>query len=163
MQDPHVRYLLRKSTTSERAASGEGAKLVQLEVDSKTPLYDGCDPEVICFRFTLELLNTKAKNKWTDKSLDEHLKFLHNKVLPAGNLCPTSVEEAKKIVCLFDLPHIRYHACINDCIIYWGSTREKPVANVQCFSIQEGRKESSLESCMVLSDHSPSAAVFRRS
>jgi hypothetical protein len=65
---------------------------------------------------TLKLLKTKAKNKWTDSSLDEHLKYLH-KVLPAGNLCPTNVEEAKKIMCPLDLPHIRYHTCINDCII----------------------------------------------
>ena len=139
MQDPHVRDLLRKSTTSERAASREEAKLAQLEVDSRTPLYDGCDPEVTRLSFTLELLKTKAKNKWTDKSLDEHLKFLHNKVLPAGNLCPTSVEEAKKIVCPFDLPHIRYHACINDCIIYWGSTREKLV--VQCAMLLDTRRQ----------------------
>ena len=34
MQDRHVRDLLRKSTTSERAASREEAKLAQLEVDS---------------------------------------------------------------------------------------------------------------------------------
>ena len=42
MQDPHVRELLRKNTTSERAASREEAKLAQLELDSKTPLYEGC-------------------------------------------------------------------------------------------------------------------------
>jgi hypothetical protein len=118
VQDPHVRDLLHKSTTSDRAASREEAKLAQLEVDSKTPLYDGCDPEVTRLSFTLELLNTKAKNKWTDARLDEHLKHIHNKVLPVGNLCPTSVEEAKKIVCPLDIPHIRYHACINDCILY---------------------------------------------
>ena len=61
MEDPHVRDLLRKSTTSERAASREEAKLAQLEVDSRTPLYDGCDPEVTRLSFTLELLKTKAK------------------------------------------------------------------------------------------------------
>ena len=107
MRDPHVRDLLCKKTTSDRAASREEAKLAQLEVDSRTPLYDGCDPEVTRLSFTLELLKTKAKNKWTDKSLDEHLKYLHNKVLPAGNLCLTSVKEAKKIIFHFDLPHIR--------------------------------------------------------
>ena len=137
---------------------------MQLEVDSRTQLYDGCDPEVTRLSFTLELLKTKAKNKWIDKSLDEHLKYLHNKVLPAGNLCPTSVEEAKKIVCPFDFPHIRYHTCINGCIIYRGGARGKnQLSSVQCFSIQEGMKESSSMSCMVLSDHSPSAAVFHRS
>src|SRR3954469_16198376 len=41
MQDPHVRELLRKNTTSERTASREEAKLAQLELDSKTPLYEG--------------------------------------------------------------------------------------------------------------------------
>jgi hypothetical protein len=109
VRDPHVRDLLRKKTSSDRAASREEAKLEQLEVDSKTPLYDGCDPEVTRLSFTLELLKTKAKNKWTDRSLDELLKYL-KKVLPVGNLWPTSVDEAKKIVCPLDLPHIRYHA-----------------------------------------------------
>ena len=118
VRDPHVRDLLCKKTTSDRAASREEAKLEQLEVDSKTPLYDGCAPEVTRLSFTLELLNTKAKNKWSDKSLDDHLKYLNKLVLPLGNMCPTSVYEAKKIVCPLDLPHIRYHACINDCIIY---------------------------------------------
>ena len=42
MQDPHVRDLLRKNTTSERAASREEAKLPQLELDLKTPLYEDC-------------------------------------------------------------------------------------------------------------------------
>ena len=90
----------------------------------------------------LELLKTKAKNKWTEKCLDEHLKYLHNKVLPAGNLCPTSVEEAKKIVSPFDLPHIRYHACINDCIIYGGEHVEKLV--VQCAMLLDTRRQESL-------------------
>src|SRR4051812_11302314 len=96
--DPHVRDLLLKKTTSDRAASREEAKLEQLEVDSKTPLHDGCAPEVKRLSFTLELLKTKAKNKWSDKSLDDHIKYLSKTVLPSGNLCPTSVDEAKKIV-----------------------------------------------------------------
>ena len=115
---------------------------MQLEVDSRTPLYDGCNPEVTRLSFTLELLKTKAKNKWTDKSLDEHLKYLHNKVLPTGNLCPTSVEEGKKIIFPFDLPHIRNHACINDCIIYRGEHKEKanrPVCNASRYK-KAGKK-----------------------
>ena len=162
MRDPHVQALLCKETSTERAASREEAKLEQLVVDSNTPLYDGCNPEVTRLSFTLQLLKTKAKNKWTDTSLDEHLKYLKD-VLPAGNLCPTSVDEAKKIVCPLDLPHVRYHACINDCIIYRKEHAEKKLSGVQCFSIQEGREEMSPESCMVLTDHSPSPTVFRRS
>ena len=63
MWDPHVRDLLRKTTTSDRAASREEAKLAQLEVDSMTPLYDGCNPEVTRLSFTLELLKMKAKKQ----------------------------------------------------------------------------------------------------
>ena len=124
VRDPHVQALLRKETSTERAASREEPKLEQLVVDSNTPLYDGCNPEVTRLSFTLQLLKTKAKNKWTDTSLDEHLKYLKD-VLPVRNLCPTSVDEAKKIVCPLDLPHIRYHACINDCIIYRKEHAEK--------------------------------------
>ena len=46
VRDPHVQALLRKETSTERAASREEAKLEQLVVDSNTPLYDGCNPEV---------------------------------------------------------------------------------------------------------------------
>ena len=106
-------------------------------VDSNTPLYVGCNPEVTRLCFTLQLLKTKAKNKWTDTSLDEHLKYLKD-VLPAGNLCPTSVDEAKKIVCPLDLPHVRYHACINDCIIYQKEHTEKQV--VRCAMLLDTRR-----------------------
>ena len=61
MRDPHVRDLLRKKTTSDRADSREEAKLAQLDVDLMTPLYDGCNPEVTRLSFTLELLKMKAK------------------------------------------------------------------------------------------------------
>ena len=98
---------------------------------SNTPFYDGCNPEVTRLSFTLQLLKMKGKNKCYDTSLDELLKYLKD-VLPAGNLCPTSVDEAKKIVCPLDLLHVRYHACINDCIIYRKEHAEKtsfPVCN----------------------------------
>jgi hypothetical protein len=71
------------------------------------------------------------------------LKFLLIKVLPAGNKCPTSVEEAKKIVYPLDLPHIRYHTCINDCIIYRKEHAEKmscPVCNASRY--KKARKKA---------------------
>src|SRR3954469_1700653 len=49
--------------------------------------------------------------------LEENMTFC-KELLPKGNTCPTSFNEAKKIVCPLDLPHVRYHVCINDCIIY---------------------------------------------
>ena len=129
MQDPHVQDLLRKKTTNARAASREESKLAQLELDSKTPLYAGCDPKETRLNFTLNLLQTKAKHKWNDASLNEHLKYLQE-LLPEGNVCPTSIEEAKKIVCPLDLPHVKYHACINDCIIYRDEDADKTTCPV---------------------------------
>jgi hypothetical protein len=66
----------------------------------------------------------KARHKWTDKSFDENMAFWQER-LPEGNKCLTSIEEAKKTVCPLDLPHMRYHACINDCMIYWGEDVER--------------------------------------
>ena len=83
VRDPHVQALLRKETSTERAASREEAKLQQLVVDSNTPLYHGCNPEVTRLSFTLELLKTKPKNKWIGTSLDELLKYLKD-VFPRG-------------------------------------------------------------------------------
>jgi hypothetical protein len=110
--------------SNERAAFRETAKLAQLEADSITPLYPGCDPEHTCLNITLKLLNIKAEFKCSDASLNAFLEYLH-KVLPKDNLLPTSVEEAKKIACPLDLLHIRYHACINDCIIYRNEYKKK--------------------------------------
>lgn len=109
LQDPHVKDLLRKKTTSERAAIKEAVKLAQLEIDTKTPLHEGCNPEKKRLHITLKLLDIKARFKSTDASLDATLKYLH-KVLPKGNFLPRSVDEAKKILCPIDLPHVRYHA-----------------------------------------------------
>ena len=46
-----------------------------------------------------------------------------------------------KIVCPLDLPHVRYHVCINDCIIYRGEDAEKttcPVCGVSRY--KKGKK-----------------------
>ena len=76
--------------------------------------------------FTLELLKMKAKNKWADTSLDELLKYL-KKVLRAGSLCPTSVEEAKKKSCALVICHTFDITYASMTTSYIGtSTRKKP-------------------------------------
>src|SRR3954466_8053988 len=47
--------------------------------------------------------------------------------LPKGNTFPTSFNEAKKIVCSLDFSHVRYHVCVNDCIIYQHEYAESTV------------------------------------
>jgi hypothetical protein len=117
VRDPKVQELLTKPTTDARGAAREKSKLRQLETDSNTPLYDGCDPKETRLKAALELLEMKAKYKWSDKSADACLKMWSDR-LPKDNTCPKTLEEAKKVVCPLDLPVERYHACINDCYIY---------------------------------------------
>jgi hypothetical protein len=117
VQDPYLQELLLKQTSNARAAAREKAKMDQLEVDAVTPLYEGCRPEDTRLKVTLMALEMKVKHKMTDKSFNDNMSFWQER-LPKGNTCPTSIEEAKKIVCPLDLPHVKYHVCLNDCIIY---------------------------------------------
>ncbi|KAK1648001.1 hypothetical protein QYE76_065806 [Lolium multiflorum] len=69
----------------------------------------------------------KAKHGWTDTSVDDILEYVKD-LLPAGNTCPGSLAEAKRITCPLDLPHEKYHARINDCIMY----RKEHVDKTKC-------------------------------
>ena len=51
---------------------------------------------------------------------------------------PTTIEEAKKVVCPLDLPHVKYHACINDCAIYQGEYEDRTI----CLVYGQGRYKS---------------------
>src|SRR3954465_3887929 len=85
-------------------------------------------------------MEMKAKHKLSDASFDDMMAFWHNR-LPEGNTCPTSIVDAKKIVCPLVLPHVRYHVCINDCIIYRGGDAKKttcPVCGVSRY--KKGKK-----------------------
>jgi hypothetical protein len=117
MHDPHLQELRARNTGEARGAAREKAKLVQLEVDSTTPLYAGCTMEDTRLKVALDVLQMKAKYKWTNASVKASLKYWHDR-LPDGNTCPSSLDEAKKVICPLDLPHEKYHACINDCYIY---------------------------------------------
>jgi hypothetical protein len=69
-------------------------------------------------KVALDVLQMKEKYKWVDASVNARLKYWHDR-LPDGNTCPSSLDEAKKVMCPLDLSHEKYHACINDCYIYW--------------------------------------------
>ncbi|KAK1613292.1 hypothetical protein QYE76_036965 [Lolium multiflorum] len=78
-------------------------------------------------RVALDVLQMKAKHGWTDTSIDDILEYLKD-LLSSGNTCPGSLAEAKRITCPLDLPHEKYHACINDCIMY----RKEHVDKTKC-------------------------------
>ena len=97
LRDPHVQELLLKETSNARAAAREKAKLAQMEIDGRTPLYPGCRPDDTRLNITLTSLEMKAQYKWTDVSYTADMKFWNDR-LPQGNTCPRSIDEAKKIV-----------------------------------------------------------------
>ena len=119
MQDPHLKELLLKNSRQ--------SKLAQLEINSNTLLYLGCGAKECRLKVVLDVLQMKSRHKWSDKSVDALLEYCHG-VLPDDNTCPKSCDEAKKVVCPFDLPHQKYHVCVNDCYIY----REEDAEKTKC-------------------------------
>jgi hypothetical protein len=72
MRDPHFQELLMNNiSTGARAGDRRKSKLAQLEIDSKTPLYDapGREPEENRLRLALNLLEMKARHGWSDSSV----------------------------------------------------------------------------------------------
>ena len=129
LRDPHVQELLLKETSNARGAAREKAKLEQMKKDVMIPLYPDCRPQDTRLHVTLDALQMKEENRWTDVSFSRHLKFWYDR-LPEGNTLPSSIEEAKKVVCPLDLPYERYHACINDCAIYRGVYKDRTTCPV---------------------------------
>jgi hypothetical protein len=104
MRDPHLQELFLKKPANVRAAAREKAKLAQLEIDSCTPLYSSNGSEDTRLKVALDVLQMKARYKWSDASTDACLQYRHD-CLPDENTCPSSLDEAKKVVCPLDLPH----------------------------------------------------------
>ena len=76
VRDPHVQELLLNKTTDARAAARRKSKLEQLEIYSNTPLYDaGSGPEESRLRVALDVLQMKAKHRWTNTSVDDLLQY----------------------------------------------------------------------------------------
>lgn len=76
-----------------------------LEKVSKDLLYaesNGCNKECTILQTMLDLLTLKAKNGWSDTSLNELLELLA-KLLPKPNNLPTSTYLAKKFLSLLTL------------------------------------------------------------
>ena len=102
----------------EKDNAAETRRFETLVTDSTRPLYPGCAAEDTRLSFTLAMLKLKATHNWSDKSFTKTLTYLAS-VFPKPNELPTSTYEAKKIVCPLGLDVKRYHACPNDCIIYY--------------------------------------------
>ena len=103
-------------------------------------MYKGCNPKHTCLELLLNLMDLKAQYKCNDVYFDKQLEYLQE-VLPEGNTLPTSIDEAKKILCPLDLPVEKYHECHYDCIVYrkeYANLEECPVCGTSRYKF--GRK-----------------------
>ena len=69
LMESHVQELLLKEARTVR----EKAKLAQMEIDGKLPLYPGCRPQDTRLQVTLDALEMKSGNKWTDVSFNKNM------------------------------------------------------------------------------------------
>ena len=72
---------------------------------------------------SLALLRFKAANGLSNKGFTEML-GLFQEILLEDNVILRSTNEAKKIVCPFELEVQKIHACVNDCILYHGEYKD---------------------------------------
>jgi len=84
--------------------------------DAETPLYPG-STNFTQLLTLLRLMNLKAINGWSDKSLTKLLQLLKDMLLE-GNTLPNRNYEPKKILCPMGMECKKIHACPNDCILY---------------------------------------------
>jgi hypothetical protein len=75
LQNPHVQELLLKETSNAKAATREKAKLEQMEIGEKTPLFPGCRPEETRLSITLKALEMKVESKWTNVSFNKNMRL----------------------------------------------------------------------------------------
>ncbi|XP_075636598.1 uncharacterized protein LOC142608811 [Castanea sativa] len=89
----------------------------KLEEDAKRELYPGYTDYSI-LKFVIEMLNVKVMTNLSNKGLDMMLELL-TKVLPKGNLVPSSTYEAKKILRDLGMSYKHIDVCKNDCALFW--------------------------------------------
>ena len=98
VQDPHIQELLLKQTDNARAAAREKAKLDRLEIDSVTPLYEGCRPGDTRLKVTLMALEIKVKQNMTDACFNENMSFWHERLPRGTSARPVSRRRRKSCV-----------------------------------------------------------------
>ena len=103
-------------------------------------MYPDCKQGLKKLGTTLEMLQCKAANGVTNKGFEELLGIVKN-MLPEGNELPSTIYEAKKVVCPLGLEVQKIHSCPNDCILYRGDEYEKldacPVCDAKWYKIRQ--------------------------
>ncbi|KAH9302853.1 hypothetical protein KI387_014436, partial [Taxus chinensis] len=95
---------------------------------ASTKLYEGARISVLAT--ILLLLNLKAIFGWSDTSFTALLRFLADKLLPEGNRLPRSYREVKNSLSDLGMDYKVYHACPNDCMLFYQENENKENCHV---------------------------------
>ncbi|KAK9065094.1 hypothetical protein SSX86_016477 [Deinandra increscens subsp. villosa] len=85
------------------------------------PLYEGSTHNALSGLMIFQHL--KGQFGWSDTSFDALLGALKT-VLPAKNTIPSSMYEAKKMLKGIGLEYEKFHACENDCVLFWNEYKD---------------------------------------
>lgn len=87
----------------------------------QTPLYNGCNQTVL--EAVMGVMKLKVENKMSVKATDETLEYSAS-LLPPGHRLPTNHRKVRHILKDLGLTYIKIHACIYDCVLFWGKDHE---------------------------------------
>ncbi|KAK9073333.1 hypothetical protein SSX86_007657 [Deinandra increscens subsp. villosa] len=99
----------------------ESDALKSLLEECDKPLYEGSEHNALSGLMIFQHL--KGQFGWSDTSFDALLGALKT-VLPAKNTIPSSMYEAKKMLKGIGLEYEKFHACENDCVLFWNEYRD---------------------------------------
>lgn len=102
-------------------AENEPNLLKSLLEECDKPLYEGSKYNAL--NGLLKFQHLKGQFGWSDTSFDALLGEL-NDVLPSNNTIPKSIYEAKKLLKGISIEYIKYHACENDCVLFWDEHKD---------------------------------------
>ena len=99
------------------STNSEAVKFFKCLENASVELYPGCT-NYSKLSFVVHLFHMKCLNGMTGKAFTALLEFVA-KVFPNAAI-PKSTYEAKKMIKDLGLGYEKIHACINDCMLFWG-------------------------------------------
>ena len=111
----------------------------KLMEDASKPVYDTC--KFSHLTTILVLLNLQTVHGWTNESVDELLKFLHD-LFPPKSTLPTKRRECKTQISKLGLGYENIHTCVNGCVLF----RKNLASEIECPKCKEGRYKLGLKS-----------------
>ena len=104
----------------------------------RQPLYEGCEKSQLSA--IVDYLVLKSESGLVERYFDRLMKQTKG-LLPKDNLLLDNYYQTKKFVRKLGLSQAKIHACVNDCILYYGEHNDKlhcPICGHERFKQRQG-------------------------